>query len=51
MIEFIEMVEKHYSLITINYGNYFVFWNISSKVCNNACIIPIFGKTITFINL
>ena len=22
----------------------FVFWNISFKVCNNACIIPRFGK-------
>ena len=21
-----------------------VFWNISSKVCNNACIMPSFGK-------
>ena len=22
----------------------FVFWNISFKVCNNACIMPRFGK-------
>ena len=24
--------------------NIFVFWNISFKVCNNACIMPSFGK-------
>ena len=24
--------------------NIFLFWNISFKVCNNACIIPSFGK-------
>ena len=44
MIELIEMAEKLNTLITINYGNYFVFWDFSSKVCNNACIMPSFGK-------
>ena len=28
----------------------FVFWNISFKVCNNACIMPKFGKNSFFIN-
>ena len=42
------MVEKHNSLIIINYGTYFIFWDITFKVCNNACIIPSFGKIINF---
>ena len=44
MIELIEMVLKHNTLITITDGNIFVFWNFSFKVCNNACIMPRFGK-------
>ena len=43
MIEPIEMIEKHNILITLKYGT-FLFWNISFKVCNNACIMPRFGK-------
>ena len=34
---------------TISYGTYFLFWDISFKVCNNACIMPSFGKN-KFIN-
>ena len=26
----------------------FVFWNFSFKVCNNACIMPSFGKKNVF---
>ena len=33
------MVEKNNSLFTINYGTTFLSWNISFKVCNNACIM------------
>ena len=44
MIKLVEILEKHNSLITITDGNYFSFCNISSKVCNNACIMPRFGK-------
>ena len=47
MVELIEMVENHNTLITINYGTFFVFWNISFKVYNNAWIMPRFGKTIS----
>ena len=46
MIELTEMVEKHNSLIAINDGTYFVFWDISFKVWNNACIMPSFGREI-----
>ena len=42
MIELIKMAEKN-TVMTINYV-FFVFWNISFKVCNNACIMPRFGK-------
>ena len=28
MLELIEMVEKHNTLITINYGNYFLYFGI-----------------------
>ena len=38
------MAEKHNTLITINYGTYFVSWNISFKVCNIDCIMTKFGK-------
>ena len=31
MIELIEMVEKHNTIITITYGTSFVFWNFYSK--------------------
>ena len=24
----------------------FVFWNFAFKVCNNACIMPSFGKNV-----
>ena len=44
MIELIEMSEEHNTFNAINYGTFFVFWNISFKVCNNACIMPRFGK-------
>ena len=37
------------SLITINYGT-FLFWDISLKVCNNACIMPSFVKKIILVN-
>ena len=50
MDELIEMVEKRNILITINCGTFFVFWNISFKVCNNAYIMPCFSKNI-FINV
>ena len=35
MIELIEMVEKNNTLSTMNFP---------FKLCNNACIMPIFGK-------
>ena len=44
MIELIEMVEKYNTLITINYGTYFVVWIISFRFFNNTCIMPSFGK-------
>ena len=44
MIENIKMVEKHNTLITMNYYTCFVFWGFPFKVCNNACIMPKFGK-------
>ena len=43
------MIEKHKTLITINYGNYFLLWGISFKVGNNSSIMPRFGKEI-FVN-
>ena len=45
MIELIEMVEKHNTQVTKKIIILvFVFWNISFKVCNNACIMPRFVK-------
>ena len=44
MVELIEMVEKNNTLITINYGTFYLIWNISFRVCNNAWIMPRFGK-------
>ena len=50
MFELIEMIKKDNSLNTTNYGTFFVFWNITLKVCNNACILRIFGKKRSFIH-
>ena len=44
MIELIEMAENTQHLNYYKLWYIFVFWNISLKVCNNACIIPRFGK-------
>ena len=44
MIELIEMLEKHNTVINIIMVIIFVFWNVLFKVCNNACIMPKFGK-------
>ena len=44
MIELIEMLLKHNTLITINICGIFCILNISFKICNNASIIPRFGK-------
>ena len=44
------MVENRNTLVTIYYGTYFVFWDISFKVCNSACIMPSFDKNNHFIH-
>ena len=38
------MAEKHNSLITITYVTFSIFCNIPFEVCNNYCIMPIYGK-------
>ena len=38
IIELIETTENHNTVITINYST-FLFWDISFRVCYNACII------------
>ena len=43
-IELIYIVEKHNTLITINFGTYFCILEFSFKVCNTAWIVPsVFG--------
>ena len=44
MTDLAEMIEKYNTLITINDGTFFVLWNMLFKFCNNACIMPNFGK-------
>ena len=49
-IELIYIVERHNSLITINCGTYFVFWDFAFKVCNIASIMPSFCEQFILAN-
>ena len=40
VIELIYIVGEHNTLISINCGTYFVFFNFAFKVCNTAWIMP-----------
>ena len=41
-IELIYIVENHNTLIQINCGTYFLFWDFAFKFCNTAWIMPCF---------
>ena len=50
-IELVGIVEKHDTAITINCGTYFLLYNVSFKVCDDAWIMPSFCEQFIFVNI